>query len=329
MPKFLDAIAGFGVTFGTMFKKRLTEEYPEKPGPVAKRYHGRHQLNRYRRRAGEVHRLRAVRLGLPGRRHLRRGRGQHRGRTVLARRTLRPRLPDQLSAVHRLRVVHRGLPHPGADDDQRIRDGRRQPRRPDLRQGQTARAAAAGHGAAAPRHGAGQHRRGLLPRQHQADRTEDSPGDVRVPRGSRRRHRRTHLDGGGGAVLGARHRRGARRDRRGRRAEGGLLGDVPGHHDDRAGGVLHRPGRAVPRRRAGGRLHRRGDDAVPVRADADRRRLLRIAGGNHSRTTRRGDRGRRRFRDPAHRRHRQRVGGRIHRPGAGQRRRQRRRGWRR
>ena len=34
MPKFLDAIAGFGVTFSTMFKKRLTEQYPEKPGPV-------------------------------------------------------------------------------------------------------------------------------------------------------------------------------------------------------------------------------------------------------------------------------------------------------
>ena len=47
MPKFLDALAGFGVTFGTMFKKPITEEYPEKPGPVAKRYHGRHQLNRY------------------------------------------------------------------------------------------------------------------------------------------------------------------------------------------------------------------------------------------------------------------------------------------
>ena len=30
-----------------MFKKRVTEEYPEKPGPVAMRYHGRHQLNRY------------------------------------------------------------------------------------------------------------------------------------------------------------------------------------------------------------------------------------------------------------------------------------------
>src|SRR4029079_11009135 len=47
MPKFLDAIAGFGVTFSTMLKKRLTEQYPEKPGPVKPRYHGRHQLNRY------------------------------------------------------------------------------------------------------------------------------------------------------------------------------------------------------------------------------------------------------------------------------------------
>jgi NADH-quinone oxidoreductase subunit I len=47
MPKFLDAIKGFRVTFGTMFKKQITEQYPEKPGPVAQRYHGRHQLNRY------------------------------------------------------------------------------------------------------------------------------------------------------------------------------------------------------------------------------------------------------------------------------------------
>ena len=47
MPKFLDGIAGFGVTFAAMFKKNVTEGYPEKPGPVAARYHGRHQLNRY------------------------------------------------------------------------------------------------------------------------------------------------------------------------------------------------------------------------------------------------------------------------------------------
>jgi NADH-quinone oxidoreductase subunit I len=47
MPKFLEAIAGFGVTLKTMFKWPITEQYPEKPGPVAPRYHGRHQLNRY------------------------------------------------------------------------------------------------------------------------------------------------------------------------------------------------------------------------------------------------------------------------------------------
>ena len=46
MPKFLDAVKGFGVTFGTMFKPAITR-YPEEPGAVAPRYHGRHQLNRY------------------------------------------------------------------------------------------------------------------------------------------------------------------------------------------------------------------------------------------------------------------------------------------
>ena len=30
-----------------MFKRPITESYPENPGPVKPRYHGRHQLNRY------------------------------------------------------------------------------------------------------------------------------------------------------------------------------------------------------------------------------------------------------------------------------------------
>src|SRR3989441_360385 len=38
---------GFGVTFGTMFKKVVTEESPEDFPPAAPRYHGRHQLNRH------------------------------------------------------------------------------------------------------------------------------------------------------------------------------------------------------------------------------------------------------------------------------------------
>ena len=40
-------IAGFGVTFGTMFRKVATEEYPEEKRPTEARFHGRHQLNRH------------------------------------------------------------------------------------------------------------------------------------------------------------------------------------------------------------------------------------------------------------------------------------------
>src|SRR6516225_6081037 len=39
MPRPFDAIAGFAVTFAAMFKKPVTERYPERPGPVAPRYH--------------------------------------------------------------------------------------------------------------------------------------------------------------------------------------------------------------------------------------------------------------------------------------------------
>ena len=42
-----DGIAGFGVTFSTMFKKVVTEEYPLVKKVTAPRYHGRHQLNRH------------------------------------------------------------------------------------------------------------------------------------------------------------------------------------------------------------------------------------------------------------------------------------------
>jgi NADH-quinone oxidoreductase subunit I len=35
------------VTFKAMFKKRLTEQYPEVKKPTAPRFHGRHQLNRH------------------------------------------------------------------------------------------------------------------------------------------------------------------------------------------------------------------------------------------------------------------------------------------
>lgn len=45
--QFWDPFAGFGVTFRTMFRKPVTEEYPFEKAPTAPRFHGRHQLNRW------------------------------------------------------------------------------------------------------------------------------------------------------------------------------------------------------------------------------------------------------------------------------------------
>lgn len=47
----LAPVAGFGVTFATLFKKPVTEQYlphkPEQKTPTRPRYHGMHRLNRY------------------------------------------------------------------------------------------------------------------------------------------------------------------------------------------------------------------------------------------------------------------------------------------
>jgi NADH-quinone oxidoreductase subunit I len=69
---FLNPIKGFGVTFHEMFRKVETVQYPEEKRPTAPRYHGHHQLNRWPDGLEKC-------VGLPGRRHLRRGPGQHAG----------------------------------------------------------------------------------------------------------------------------------------------------------------------------------------------------------------------------------------------------------
>ena len=43
----LDPVKGFGVTFSHMFKKVVTEKYPEVRRAPAPRFHGRHILNRH------------------------------------------------------------------------------------------------------------------------------------------------------------------------------------------------------------------------------------------------------------------------------------------
>lgn len=45
--KFFAPVAGYGVTFSSMFRKPVTEQYPFEKYPTQPRYHGRHQLNRY------------------------------------------------------------------------------------------------------------------------------------------------------------------------------------------------------------------------------------------------------------------------------------------
>ena len=49
MAELPQVVRGFGVTFTTMFKKVVTEQYPEQAGkyPPKPRFHGRHQLNRW------------------------------------------------------------------------------------------------------------------------------------------------------------------------------------------------------------------------------------------------------------------------------------------
>ncbi len=128
VPDFLDPIAGFGVTFRTMFRKVVTEQYPEQRHTVAPRFHGRHQLNRHPDGLEKCIGCELCAWACPADAIYVEGDDQHRRAAVLAGRALRPRLPDQLPALHLLWALHRGVPHPGTDDDQRVRARRRQPR---------------------------------------------------------------------------------------------------------------------------------------------------------------------------------------------------------
>ncbi len=128
MAKFLSSLAGFGVTFGAMFRRPVTEQYPEKPGPVAPRYHGRHQLNRYADGLEKCIGCELCAWACPADAIYVEGADNTDEAAFLAGRTLWPGLPNQLSALHRMRAVRRSLPDPLVDDDQPLRDGRRQSR---------------------------------------------------------------------------------------------------------------------------------------------------------------------------------------------------------
>ena len=46
-PNPIDSIKGFGVTFKQIFKKPITQQYPEYKRPVYPRFRGRHRLHRF------------------------------------------------------------------------------------------------------------------------------------------------------------------------------------------------------------------------------------------------------------------------------------------
>ena len=135
-------LKGFGVTFATMFKKVVTEQYPEEKKPTEPRFHGRHVLNRHPDGLEKCIGCELCAWACPADAIYVEGADNTEERAVLAGRALRPRLPDQLPALHLLRPVHRGLPDPRADDEQRVRAGRRHPRQAHLREAGPARPAA-------------------------------------------------------------------------------------------------------------------------------------------------------------------------------------------
>ena len=64
---YLPAIAkGMSITFGHMFKKRPTVNYPEKTRPFSPVFRGLHVLNRDEEGREAVYGLRALRGGLSG-----------------------------------------------------------------------------------------------------------------------------------------------------------------------------------------------------------------------------------------------------------------------
>src|SRR5207247_2579297 len=108
-----------------------------------------------RERAGEVHRVRTVRMGVSGRRHLRPGDGQPGRRASLGGGAVCGGVPDQLPAVHHVRPLRGGGSHPGPDPGVRVREGVRDARGGHLREGPAA-------GATRPGRNRGGHRGGQV-----------------------------------------------------------------------------------------------------------------------------------------------------------------------
>ena len=100
-----------------MFRKVVTEDYPEDSQPTAPRYHGRHQLNRHPDGLEKCVGCELCAWACPADAIYVEGGDNTDEERFSPGRAVRRDLPDQLPALHRLRPVHRGLPDPLADHD--------------------------------------------------------------------------------------------------------------------------------------------------------------------------------------------------------------------
>ena len=305
--QFWDPVAGFGVTFRTMFRKVVTEQYPFEKKPTAPRFHGRHQLNRW---PDGLEKCIGCELcawacpadaiyveGASNTQDERFSPGERYGR-VYQINYLRCILCGLCIEACPTRALTMTNEYELADNN-----------RADLIYEKSDLLAPLLPGMEQPPHAMqlgndeGDYYRGSFsPRPERTTTATARPG-----RGS--------ADGG---LLdpGADH--GDLRPRHPVRPQGGARRAAAGGRDDLAGRAVRRPERTVPVRGADHRLHRRDPDAVPVRADARRRRRVRLGGRDDQGPAGDGDRRRPAVRPDPGDRHRPGLARRGHRPVGGQ-----------
>ncbi len=276
-------LKGFAVTLRHLFRRPVTQPYPEHKRAVYPRFRGRHRLHRHPNGLEKCIGCSLCAAACPADCIRVVAAENEPDAPRLAGRALRAHLRDQHGALHLLRLLRDRVPVRCDHARQRLRALGAVARRARLHQGDAARAAAAPHARAGP---------GAVRPRRAGDRGRRRARHVpRLLAESRRGARRADADRGllrGGR---ARDRLGDRRGRAAQPVPGRALADpAPGL----AGRALPRAAGRLRRRRAAARLRRRRHDHVPLRD-----RLPGRSGGSRpeTRRPRSRSRGHRRPRD--------------------------------